>query len=117
MRTTHLLKLLAVAPGLLAAPATFADLLVSAPIDLIGTLPVATFTGLGYATRLYKDWGNEPFVAVNPLDTNDIFISSFAFSTSSTTSGANVFYSTNGGSSWTAQFSVPSPASGLTIPN
>ena len=104
-------------PGLLAAPAAFGGLLVSAPIDVIGNLPAATFIADRYGAISYKDWGNEPFVAVNPLNTNDIFISSFSYGTSSTTRGANVFYSTNGGSSWTSQFSVPAPANGVGIPN
>jgi hypothetical protein len=115
--TINVLRLFAIAPGLLVAPAAFAGLIVSAPVDVIGNLPAATFTSLGYGTNTYKDWGNEPFVAVNPLNTNDVFISSFSFDTSSTSSGANVFYSTTGGSSWTSQFSVPAPANGVTIPN
>src|SRR5260370_25136818 len=110
-------KLLAFAPSLLAAPAAFAGLVVSAPVDVIGNLWLSQFTTLGYGTNTYKDWGNEPFVAVNATNINDVFISSFAYSTSSTTSGANVFYSTNAGASWTTQFPVPAPTSGVTIPN
>ncbi len=117
MKPTHVLWLLAIAPGMLVAPAAFAGLIVSAPVDVIGNLPLATFTSLGYGTRTYKDWGNEPYIAVNPLNTNDILISSFSFSTSSTTTGANVFYSTDAGSRWTSQFSVPAPVNGVTIPN
>ncbi len=117
MKPTHVLWLLAIAPGMLVAPAAFAGLIVSAPVDVIGNLPLATFTSLGYGTRTYKDWGNEPYIAVNPLNTNNILISSFSFSTSSTTTGANVFYSTDAGSSWTSQFSVPAPLNGVTIPN
>jgi hypothetical protein len=117
MKALQVLKLFAVAPGLLIAPAAFAGLIVSAPVDVIGHLPAATFTSLGYGTNTYKDWGNEPFVAVNPLNANEVFVSSFSYSTSSTTSGANVFYSTTGGASWTSQFSVPAPANGVTIPN
>src|SRR5260370_35240008 len=94
-------KLLAFAPSLLAAPAAFAGLVVSAPVDVIGNLSLSQFTTLGYGTNTYKDWGNEPFVAVNPTNINDVFISSFAYSTSSTTSGANLFYSTNARASWT----------------
>ena len=117
MKAVRVLRLFAAAPGLLMAPAAFAGLIVSAPVDVIGNLPAATFTGLGYGTRSYKDWGNEPYVAVNPVNTNEVFVSSFSFSTSSTSSGANAFFSTNGGSSWTSQFSVPAPANGVTIPN
>lgn len=117
MKTIHPVSLLAAVAILLPAPAAVAGLVVGAPVDVIGNLSPAQFTSLGYGTNSYKDWGNEPFVAVNPTNPNDTFISSFAYSTSSTTSGANVFYSTTGGSSWTSQFSVPSPTSGVTIPN
>jgi hypothetical protein len=110
-------KLLAVAPSLLAAPAAFAGLVVSAPVDVIGNLSLSQFTTLGYGTNTYKDWGNEPSVTINPTNPNDVFISSFAYNTSSTSSGANVFYSTTSGASWTAQFSVPAPTNGVTIPN
>jgi PEP-CTERM motif len=112
-----IIKLFAFAPGLLAAQAAFAGLVVSAPVDIIGNLPPAQFTGFGYGTNTYKDWGNEPFVAVNPLNTQQILVSSFSYGTNSTTSGANVFYSTNGGTSWTSKFSVPAPANGVGIPN
>jgi hypothetical protein len=117
MKTIRPLSFLAAAMALLPAPAAFAGLVVGAPIDVIGNLSLAQFTGLGYGTNTYKDWGNEPFVAVNPTNPNDVLISSFAYNTSTTKSGANVFYSTTGGSSWTSQFSVPAPAAGTTIPN
>ncbi len=117
MNMTHPLRLLAAAAALLPAPAAFAGLVVGAPIDVIGNLSLAQFTGLGYGTNTYKDWGNEPFVAVNPTNVNDVLISSFAYNTSSTASGANVFYSTSAGSTWTSQFPVPAPANGTTIPN
>jgi hypothetical protein len=118
MKSFRLFSQVALAAGMLAAPAAFAELIVNAPVDVIGNLPAARFTMVGYGSRPYKDWGNEPFVAVNPLNTNDVFISSFSFSTATSASGdANVFYSTNGGANWTSQFSVPPPASGVTIPN
>jgi hypothetical protein len=113
----RLFKLLALVPGLLAAPAAIADVIVSAPIDVVGNLSLTDFTNNNYGGRTYKDWGNEPFVAVNPLNPNQIVVSSFAFSTSTTTSGASIFYSTNAGPSWTTQFSVPAPASRIGIPN
>jgi len=102
--------------GLLSAPAAFAGLVVSAPVDVVGNLSLSQFN-IGYGTNTYKDWGNEPSVTINPTNPNDVFISSFAFNTSSTSLGANVFYSTTGGASWTAQFSVPAPSNNLTIPN
>jgi hypothetical protein len=120
MKKTYF-KLLAFAPGLLAAPAAVAGIIVSAPVDVIGNLPLAQFTADGYATNTYKDWGNEPYVAVNPLNTSEIFVSSFSYGTSSTSSGANVFRSTNGGTSWTSLLGstggVPAPANGVGIPN
>src|SRR5215831_11283130 len=118
MKSISFFKLCVLAIGMLEAPSALAGLIVNAPVDVIGNLPAARFTMAGYGTRPYKDWGNEPFVAVNPLNTNNVFISSFSFSTSGSSSGdANVFYSTNGGRNWTSQFSVPPPASGVTIPN
>jgi hypothetical protein len=118
VRRTNCLRLLSLALGMLAPQLAFANTLtVNAAVDVIGNLPAATFTADSYGTIAYKDWGNEPFVAVNPLNTNQVVVSSFAYSTSSTSSGANIFYSTTGGASWTSQFSVPSPSSGLTIPN
>ena len=89
--------------GLLTAPAAFADLIVGAPIDVVGNLPVATFVGDHFATQSYKDWGNEPFVAVNPININDIVISSFSFGAPRNPDAA-LFYSTNGGANWTLQF-------------
>lgn len=80
----RIFKLFAFASGLLAAPAAFAGLIVSAPVDVIGNLPLAQFTADGYGTNSYKDWGNEPFVAVNPLNTSELFVSSFSYSSSST---------------------------------
>src|ERR1700730_15705816 len=110
-------RLFAFAPGLFAAMPAVAGIVVSAPVDVIGHLTQTDFSNNNYGGQAYKDWGNEPFVAVNPLNTSQILVSSFAYSTSSTTSGADVFYSTNGGTSWTSQFSVPAPANGVTIPN
>jgi hypothetical protein len=113
---THF-KLFAFAASLLFAPAAFAGIVVSAPIDVIGHLTAADFTSNGYGTNTYKDWGNEPFVAVNPVNPSQIVVSSFAYGTSSTTSGADIFYSTNGGAGWASQFTIPAPASGVGIPN
>ena len=103
--------------GVLPASEASASLIVSAPVDVIGSLPLSEFTGSGYGTRAYKDWGNEPSVAVDPSTPNNIVISSFSFGTLSSGRGANIFYSTTGGSSWTSQFSVPAPAAGIGIPN
>jgi hypothetical protein len=61
----------------------------------MGNLSAARFTIAGCEMRPYKDWGNELFVALNPLDTNNVIISSFSFSAATSGGGdANVFYST-----------------------
>src|SRR5438045_2219673 len=103
------------AASLLFAPAAVAGIVVSAPVDVVGHLPLATFIGDNFANQSYKDWGNEPFVAVNPTNTNDIVVSSFAFGTP-TNRNAALFYSTDGGSNWTLQFSVPPPSANVGVP-
>ena len=110
-------ELLTFVPGLLAAMPAVAGILVSAPIDVVGNVPLADFTTNNYAGQTYKDWGNEPFVAVNPLNTNQVVVSSFAppVSTFSTTQGARIFYSIDGGANWTTQNLVPAPASGVGV--
>lgn len=110
-------KLVAVLSGLLAAPASMASFILNAPVDVIGNLPLATFTSNNYANTADKDRGNEPYVAVNPVNPNEIVVSSFSFGTSSTTTGAEIFYSTNAGVSWTSQRTVPAPANGVLIPD
>ena len=64
MNTINILRLSVFGAALLAAPAAIAGLIVSAPIDVVGNLPLATFIGDNFATQKYKDWGNEPFIAV-----------------------------------------------------
>ena len=115
MNTINFLRLSVFGAASLAAPAAIAGLIVSAPIDVVGNLPLATFIGDNFATQKYKDWGNEPFVAVNPTNIDDIVVSSFAFSTP-TNRDAALFYSTNGGNNWTLQFSVPSPSANVGVP-
>lgn len=104
------------AAGLLASPAAFAGLTISAPIDVIGNLSAADFTGNGYGTNTYKDWGNEPSVTVNPTNPSQILVSSFAYG-SGPTVGADVFYSSNGGASWSSQFTITQPSASVGIPN
>jgi hypothetical protein len=112
-----ILKLSSFAVGLLAAPAAFAGLVVNTPVDVVGNVSLADFTSNNYNGQSWKDWGNEPFVAVNPLNPNQILVSSFAppVSTSSTTQGARVFFSTNGGANWATENLVPAPANGIGI--
>ena len=80
MNTVNILRLSVFGAGWLAARSAIAGLIVSPPIDVVGNLPLATFIGDNFATQKYKDWGNEPFVAVNPTNHDDIVVSSFAFS-------------------------------------
>jgi hypothetical protein len=115
MKKINVVTLLALMPGFLVGRTAFADLIVGAPIDVVGNLPLATFIGDHFATQGYKDWGNEPFVAVNPTNPNDIIVSSFAFLTPRNPD-ASLFYSANGGINWTLQFSVPPPSVNVGVP-
>ena len=110
-------RIVTLVAGLLFGPAALAGFTINTATDVIGHLSAAQFTTFGYGTNTYKDWGNEPSVTVNPLNPMEIVVSSFSYGTSSRTSGANFFYSTNGGTSWTSQFTVPAPQSGVGIPN
>ena len=110
------LPVISLAAGVVVSFEARGDLLLHTPIDVIGNLSASQFTSLGYGTNTYKDWGNEPSAAVNPLNPSQIVVSSFSFGTSSTSIGANIFYSTTGGTSWTSQFSVPAPGAGITTP-
>jgi hypothetical protein len=85
-------------------------------IDVIGNVPLSDFSGNGYGTNSYKDWGNEPSIAVNPVNPNQILISSFAYN-AGTSSGADVFYSSNGGTAWSSQFTITRPSASVTIPH
>jgi hypothetical protein len=87
-----------------------------AVIDIIGNLPVSEYNTF-IKFNGYKDWGNEPSIAVNPTNANQIAVSSFAFNTSSTTSGASLWYSTNGGANWNITFPLQAPVNGVGIPN
>ena len=109
-------RILAPLAAMLALPA-FAVTLINPVVDVIGHSG-SDFATWGYGTNSYKDWGNEPFVAVNPTNPNKIVVSSFAYGTGSTTGiGANIFYSTDGGSNWGARFPIPAPSAGVGIPN
>lgn len=92
--------------SILGASAAHAQITV---VDALGNIPAATYNAR-FAPNTYKDWGNEPYVAVNPTNTNDIVISSFMFSSP----GANILYSTNGGASWTPEFILPNVPSSIT---
>ena len=82
------------------------------PVDVIGSFGSYSEYSSGF-NQTYKDWGNEPFVAVNPLSTNEVVVSGFGYGSP----GANYYYSTNGGMTWGARFAVSSPVTGVTVPN
>ena len=117
MRNVKLWRVFALVPGVLAMSAAFAGVVINAPVDVIGNLFAGQFVADGYGTNTYKDWGNEPSVTVNPLNPMQIVVSSFSYGTNSTASGANYFYSTNGGALWNSVFTAPAPRPGVGIPN
>lgn len=102
-------------PGLLSAALsllfTVASALAQSPVDIIGNLPLTDYNTY-VKPQSYNDWGNEPFIAVNPLNTQQIVVSSFAYSSPS----ASLWYSTNGGATWGIRFPISSPISGVTVP-
>jgi hypothetical protein len=86
------------------------------PIDVVGHLPAAEYNQFitNAQVNFYKDWGNEPYVAVNPLDPSQIVVSSFAYNTPR----ASLWYSADGGADWNIRFPIPnSPAPGQGVPN
>ena len=82
-----------------------------APVDVLGNLSASDFTTY-IAPQSYRDWGNEPCVAVNPTNTLQIVISSFGYASWVANLTAQLWYSTNGGASWSIQFAVPTPYPG-----
>jgi hypothetical protein len=85
-------------------------------IDVIGNLPVAEYNQF-IGSQSLKDWGNEPFIAVNPTNTSQVVISSFAYGAFVSGSGdaagkSSIWYSTNGGTSWGIRFPIPTAAPG-----
>ena len=83
--------------------------------DVVGRLPQPEYQAY-IAGRSYKDLGNEPAVAVNPLDPRQIVVSSF---TGYYTIGAGrtaLWTSGDGGASWNIRFPVTAPAAGVVVP-
>ncbi len=82
-------------------------------IDVVGHLPASEFNTF-IKPQSYKDWGNEPFIAVNPVTPSQIVISSFA---QFRTPGASLWFSTNSGADWNIRFPItPNPAPGVQVP-
>jgi hypothetical protein len=93
-------------------------------IDVVGHLPVAEFNqfirnAVNFQGFPYQDWGNEPSLAVNPLNPNQIAIASFAYGlTLQPGSNASLWYSTDGGADWGIRFPIaPQPSPGQFVPN
>jgi hypothetical protein len=80
--------------------------------DVVGRMPIAEFnTYIGSQT--YRDWGNEPFIAVDPTNNNNVLVSAFAYGTP----GASVWYSTDGGTTFGIRFPITAPPSSSGGPN
>jgi hypothetical protein len=98
---------------------TFSALRLAAqqPVDVIGNLTLSDYTSY-IQPQAYNDWGNEPFIAVNPVNPSDMIISSFAYGSPATGDpGASLWYSTNGGASWSIRFPINTdPAAGVGVP-
>jgi hypothetical protein len=90
-------------------------LVVNHPIDVIGNLEPSDFINNGYGNNPYKDWGNEPSVAFDPANTNDLLVSSFA-APPETGAMTPVFSSANAGTSWSSQFTITQPSPAVVIP-
>jgi hypothetical protein len=94
------------------------------PVDVVGHLPAAEYNqfianAVNYQGTPYKDWGNEPSVAVNPLNPNQIVVSTFAYGFPvQSGSNASLWYSTDGGADWGIRFPIAAqPAPGQFVPN
>ena len=110
-------------PRLLSAALTFV-LLTADPAaaqdsvtvtDVIGHLSLTDFNN-NIASNPFKDWGNEPFIAVNPLNPNEQVVSSFAFSSTAGGGRASIWYSTDRGNSWSLRFPITQSPGG-SVPN
>src|SRR5260370_39297068 len=99
------------------------NLLSVSPIDVVAHLPVPEYNqfianAINFEGNAFKDWGNEPSVAVNPKNPSQIVVSTFAYGPNSfVVSGpgatqASLWYSTDGGSTWVIRF----PTSGVPPP-
>jgi hypothetical protein len=78
----------------------------STVINGITIVDVATLAGLNLVSR---DYGNEPAITANPLNPNQIVLTSFSGSDWSIGGNSSLFYSGDGGVSWTYSLSVPPP--------
>src|SRR5947209_13237726 len=83
----------------------------AAVLDVIGSLSASDFTAY-IAPQSYRDWGNEPSIAVNPINPQEMVMASFGYGSWISSSTAQRWHSSNGGAAWTMCFSIPTPYSG-----
>src|SRR5437868_3466398 len=86
--------------------ASSATLVLGAVVDVIGNLPTSDYNNY-IAPQSYRDWGNEPCIAVNPTNPQEMIISTFGYASWISSATAQLWYSTNGGATWLIRFSVP----------
>jgi hypothetical protein len=99
--------------ALLAGLSVVTNLQASGIVDVIGNLSTGDFNTY-IAPQTFRDWGNEPCIAVNPLNPQQVIISSFGYASFINNSDAQLWCSTNGGATWSIQFSItPPPTGGL----
>jgi hypothetical protein len=78
----------------------------STVINGITIVDVATLAGL---TLVNRDYGNEPAITANPLNPNQIVLTSFSGSDWPNGGNSSLFYSGDAGASWTYSVAVPPP--------
>jgi hypothetical protein len=86
------------APSSVINGITYIDVLFSTGVDIAGS-----------------DYGNEPAITANPLNPNQIVMTSFSGSGWASGGNSSLFYSSDGGASWLYTYSVPPPP-GITTP-
>ncbi len=103
------------AASLLCVGFTVRPAMAQPPVDVLGNFGSFTEYHANFANvnNTYKDWGNEPFIAVNSLNTSQVVVSGFGYSSPT----ANYYYSSDGGTTWGARFAVSTPTTGVTVPN
>jgi hypothetical protein len=97
---------------------------VSAVVDVVGHLPVAEYNqfirnAVNFQGYPYQDWGNEPSLAVNPLNPNQMAIATFAYGHYvQPGTNASLWCSTDGGADWGIRFPITQqPVPGQFVPN
>ena len=88
---------------------------------MLGNLPETEYDQYIRPQSL-RDWGNEPFIAVNPVDPCQVVVTSFAYGvfiqSGQGATKASVWYSSDGGSTWNIRFPITQqPVPGAFVPN